>query len=86
MRYEIKCSASEAAEMRILRQEHMAGEAVLRAEFDQIARNLTLRIDGQRECLKQLTAAHRSTWQAKRQLVLLGRALERVDALRSRLN
>lgn len=76
----------QAAEMRILRQEHIAGEAVLRAEFDRIARNLTLSIDDQRECLKQLAAAHRSTWQTKRQLVLLGRALARVDALRFRLN
>lgn len=72
--------------MRLLRQEPMAGEAVLRAEFDQIARNLTLRIDDQRKCLKQLAAAHRSTWQVKRHLVLLGRALEKVDVFRSRLN
>jgi hypothetical protein len=62
-----------------------AGEAVMRGEFDQIARNLAIRIEQQRASVKQLAAAHRSTRQEKRKLAVLSKALERIHTLRSRL-
>ena len=61
------------------------GEAVMRGEFDQIAHKLSLRIQEQRQCVEGRSAAHRSTRTEKRKLLVLARALERVQALRSRL-
>lgn len=71
--------------MKPARQKETAGEKVMRGEFDQIARNLTLRVERQRECIRSLSAAHRSTRNEKRKLAALAKALERVEALRSRL-
>jgi hypothetical protein len=72
--------------MAAARPNHTAGETVMRGEFDQIARNLALRIEAQRASLKHLAAAHRSTREQKLKLVALDNALERIHALRSRLS
>jgi hypothetical protein len=72
--------------MTAARPNHTAGETVMRGEFDQIARNLALRIEEQRASLKNLAAAHRSTREQKRKLTALAKALERIHALRSRLS
>ena len=77
---------TESNAMTAVRQNHTAGETVMRGEFDQIARNLTVRIEQQRASLEQLTAAHRSTREQKRKLTALSKALERIHALRSRLS
>jgi hypothetical protein len=72
--------------MAAARPKDTAGEIVMRGEFDQIARNLALRIEEQRASLKHLAAAHRSTREQKRKLTALAKALERIHALRSRLS
>jgi hypothetical protein len=72
--------------MAAVRPTQTAGETVMRGEFDQIARNLTLRIEEQRASLRHLAAAHRSTREQKRKLTALAKALDRIHALRSRLS
>jgi hypothetical protein len=72
--------------MAAVRPRQTAGETVMRGEFDQIARNLTLRIEAQRASLRHLAAAHRSTREQKRKLTALAKALDRIHALRSRLS
>jgi hypothetical protein len=61
------------------------GEEVLGGEFDQIAHNLALRVERQRDFIKHRSAAHRSTREEKRKLAALAKALERIRALRSQL-
>ncbi|MDP9137717.1 MAG: hypothetical protein M3N38_06025, partial [Pseudomonadota bacterium] len=68
-------------DMPAARRNHTAGETVMRGEFDQIARNLTARIEQQRASLKHLAAAHRSTREQKRKLTALAKALERIHLL-----
>ena len=67
-------------------RDHFAEEAVMRDEFDQISRGIAARIDAQLTHIKELTHAHRSTRHAKRQLVSLTRARERIAGLRSRFS
>jgi hypothetical protein len=63
-----------------------SGERVMSGEFEQIARNLAIRISQQQEQVERRSAAHRSTRREKRKLAVLSQALSRIDALRSRLS
>ena len=58
----------------------------MRDEFEHIAHSIDARIGEQRAYIQELTNAHRSTRDARRQLTALTEARERIESLRSRFS